>query len=306
MRIRSPGLRDGELVRRLQAGHAGHRDVEDDEVHVVRERPLDRLCPVVDLADHAEVRFAVEQLAQPVAHDRMVVGEEHAGDQRSSHRTSFSGNRNATSVPRGSTALTVSCAPTSSARSRMPRIPLESSAASGGRPMPSSRTVRTTPPSRVRLERDHDLASLRVADDVGQALLGDAVDDQLLLGGEREVAGEPSLDLEPRPLGDRRASASSALWSPSSSSASGRSRRAISRDLFRRLPRAFAEPDDVFADFRRERAARTSRHAGSAPSGVGRSRRAAPARCAAARLPGRPERGARCLAARSRGGRASR
>ena len=57
-----------------------------DEVDVVRERPLDRLCPVVDLGDDAEVGLAVEQLAQPVAHDRMVVGEEHAGDQRSGHR----------------------------------------------------------------------------------------------------------------------------------------------------------------------------------------------------------------------------
>ena len=101
----------------------------------------------------------------------------------------------------------------------------------------------------VRLEGDHDLASLRVAHDVGEALLGDAVDDQLLLGGEREVAGEPSLDLEPRPLGDRRAKGQQRALEPELVERLGAESAGDQPDLFRRLTRSFAEPDDVFADF---------------------------------------------------------
>ena len=78
MRIRSPGLRDGELARRLQAGHARHRHVQDGQVDVVGERSLDRLGSVVDLGDDAEVGLPAEQLPQPAADDRVIVGEQHA------------------------------------------------------------------------------------------------------------------------------------------------------------------------------------------------------------------------------------
>src|SRR3954467_9377874 len=50
----------------------------------------------------------------------------------------------------------------------------------------------------VRLEGDRNVASLRVPDDVGEALLGDAIDDELLLGSQREITREAPLDLEAR------------------------------------------------------------------------------------------------------------
>ena len=81
------GLARGELARRLQAGHARHRDVEDGQVDVVGERSFDRLGSVVDLGDHAEVGLSGEQLPQPVANDGVIVGEQHPGDERSRHPT---------------------------------------------------------------------------------------------------------------------------------------------------------------------------------------------------------------------------
>ena len=134
--------------------------------------------------------------------------------------------------------------------------------------MPSSRTVRTTPRSASGSRVTMTWRALRVAHDVGEALLGDAVDDQLLLGGQREVAGEPSLDLERR-LARRPSCTAPAARSGARArraprdAAGGRSAapppppRARPRGARRRLR---AAP--------RERAARASRHAGSARSGV--------------------------------------
>jgi hypothetical protein len=49
-------------------------------------------------------------------------------------------------------------APISMARSRMPQMPLEDDSAPGGRPRPSSRTVRTTVPLRLASRRSTRLA----------------------------------------------------------------------------------------------------------------------------------------------------
>ena len=106
------------------------------------------------------------------------------------HAASLAGSRSDTSVPWGSTARTVSCAPTSSARSRMPRIPLESLAASAGRADAVVAHDQDHAAVVVRFERQRHATGARVPDHVGQALLGDAVDDELLLGREREVARE--------------------------------------------------------------------------------------------------------------------
>ena len=242
-----PGLADGELARRLQAGHAGHRDVEDHEVHVVRERPLDRLRPVVDLGDDAEVGLAVEQLAQPVAHDRMIVGEEHAGDQRRGHRASLIGSRNATSVPCGSSGAHAELRADEQRPLAHATDPARVVRDFCGQADAVVTHRQHHPAIVVRLEGDHDPASLRVPDDVGEALLGDPVDDQLLLGGEREVAGEPSLDLEPRSLGDRRAQSQQRALEPELVERLGTEPAGDQPDLLRRLTRTLAEPDDVFA-----------------------------------------------------------
>ena len=115
------------------------------------------------------------------------------------------------------------------ARSRMPRIPCEDGrrpAAGRGRRRGRVSTVRLV----GALEPQLDRGRVGVAGDVRQRLLRDAVDDELLLLGEwqRALAGagrRGRCACSPNAV----ASADSALCSPRSSSASGRSRRAIRR-----------------------------------------------------------------------------
>ena len=80
-----------QLARGLQAGHARHGDVEDREVDVVLEGPLHRLRAVADLVDDPEVGLGVEQVAQAVEHDGVVVREEHSCNQWDAHTTSLLG-----------------------------------------------------------------------------------------------------------------------------------------------------------------------------------------------------------------------
>src|SRR5215211_6576364 len=57
----------------------------------------------------------------------------------------------------------------------------------------------------VAAQRDLDPLGAGVAYDVGDAFLRHAVDDELLLGGQRQIAFEGAGDLDPGPIGDRRA-----------------------------------------------------------------------------------------------------
>ena len=68
-----------DLARRLQSGLARHGDVEDREVDVARDRPVDRRVAVVRLGDHREVGLGVEHQSQSAQHDRMVVRDKDAG-----------------------------------------------------------------------------------------------------------------------------------------------------------------------------------------------------------------------------------
>ena len=56
-------------------GHARHRDVEDRQVDVLGESPLDRFGSVARLPDDLEVGLLVEHPHQPAEHDGMVVGD---------------------------------------------------------------------------------------------------------------------------------------------------------------------------------------------------------------------------------------
>ena len=116
------------------------------------------------------------------------------------------------------------------ARSRMPRMPCggpqaRPAGARGRRRAPSGRRARLRARGGGRT-----CAALRVPGDVRQRLLGDAIDDQLLLLRQRQrgapgAARSGACACSPNDV----ASAASALCSPRSSSASGRSRRAIRR-----------------------------------------------------------------------------
>ena len=57
----------------------------------------------------------------------------------------------------------------------------------------------------VAAQRDLDPGGAGVAHDVGDAFLRHAVDDELLLGGQRQIAFEVAGDLDPGAIGDRRA-----------------------------------------------------------------------------------------------------
>ena len=60
----------------------GIAHVEDREIDVLLHRALHRRGAVGHLGDDAEVGLGVEQITQPVQHDRVVVGQQDAGDQR--------------------------------------------------------------------------------------------------------------------------------------------------------------------------------------------------------------------------------
>ena len=155
---------------------------------------------------------------------------------------SSAGSRSATSVPCRSTAIRER-APTSSARSRMPADPARVAARVAGRPRPSSRDASgRRSPSRAR-SASSTRRRAGVARDVGQRLLGDAVDRPAPPRGERGRSGSSALD-DPQPGSARRTashSASSALCSPSSSSASGRRRLRDPPHVLRAAARRLAQ-----------------------------------------------------------------
>src|SRR4051795_1084224 len=103
----------------------------------------------------------------------------------------------------------------------------------------------------VALKGDDDAASLRVPDDVGQALLGDAVDDQLLLGSQREITREAPLDLEARPLGDHRAERQECALKAELVERLGPKPPRDHPYLLRRLSRTLPQPDDVVTNLLR-------------------------------------------------------
>jgi hypothetical protein len=86
---------------------------------------LPQLLALFDLVDDTEICRGVEDVAQPVADDRVVVGEEDSGDEGDAHPSSVLGTCRRTSVPRPLARPIEMLAPTSSARSRMPRRPLD-------------------------------------------------------------------------------------------------------------------------------------------------------------------------------------
>jgi hypothetical protein len=65
----------------LEAGLARHADVEDREVDVALEPALDRLGAVDGLGDDLEIGLGVEDELQPLPDDRVIVGDENAGDE---------------------------------------------------------------------------------------------------------------------------------------------------------------------------------------------------------------------------------
>src|SRR5581483_8021152 len=135
-----------QLLGRLDAGRLRHRDVEDRDVDVLAHRLLHRLGAVLGFGDDLEVGLRVEHAPQARADDRVVVGDEDARHERDRHQSPPAGTSRRTSTPPFPPGLIASAPPTSSARSRMPRIPEWPfrDAASSANPRPSSATRSTT------------------------------------------------------------------------------------------------------------------------------------------------------------------
>jgi hypothetical protein len=67
----------GEVARDLQAVHAGHADVEQDEVRLLVADHGQRLGAVAGLARNLVAREFREQAAQAFARERLVVDDDH-------------------------------------------------------------------------------------------------------------------------------------------------------------------------------------------------------------------------------------
>ena len=175
-------------------------------------------------------------------HDRMVVGEQHLGHQRRGHAglgcRDVQADLGAVRVDR----RRARAGRPPAARARASRGCRSSGrCASAGSPTPSSRTTSNAPPAPSDVSDSDTRVALGMADDVGQALLRDAIDDELLLGSQRQVSLEVALDLDARSFSRSVHNASSALCRPSSSSASGRRRRAITRTSSAAWPRCLPQ-----------------------------------------------------------------
>ena len=67
-----------DLARSLHAGHRRHADIEHRHVRTVFFDQAQRLCAIVRLSDHRDVTGLLQELADALAHDGVVVGQDDA------------------------------------------------------------------------------------------------------------------------------------------------------------------------------------------------------------------------------------
>src|SRR6185436_12254886 len=111
-----------DLPRRLEAVQVRHADVQDDDVGTQPLRLVARFAPVDGLADELPALLRLEQRAQALADDLVVVGDEDA-DRLRLHGAS--GNETLMVAPR-SPESTSSEPPSWRTRARMPGNPTPS------------------------------------------------------------------------------------------------------------------------------------------------------------------------------------
>ena len=273
----------GELARRLDARQPRHRDIEQGEVDLLGAAPAATAsCAVAGLGDDLEVRLGVEDHAQAVTHERVVVGEQDRGCTARSAAC--------TAAPRGGPACRgrrpapdAQRRRRSTARARACRGPA-AGAAVGRR----SRRRRRRRPARRASPCARSASSMRVArgmaDGVGQALLGDAVDDDLVVVAERrQVALQAADDLDAGALRHALATGSSARRRARACRAPRAAARGRAGGRRRRSQDAVADVADLVRAARPGARPSTGRPAGRARSASGRSGRAARRRRGGAR-----------------------
>ena len=199
---RIPGFRCESSVAAWIPVMRGIDDVEDGEIDVLGSAFSTASAPSLGLGHDPRSGLRVEHPAQAGAHDRVIVGDQDSRDERDRHQLASTpvrlraGTSKRTSTPPLAAGFIASAPPTSSARSRIPRRP----PALGGRPSPNPRplSTRSAPRCPRPLRATAHTARVRVAGDVRQALLRDAVDRQLrVLGQRRQRLVEVAVDPDP-------------------------------------------------------------------------------------------------------------
>lgn len=67
-----------QRARDSEAVHLRHVDVEDGDLGLERLNPLQRRLAVAGFGDDFELRVGLDHLPQSLAHNRMIVGNQHA------------------------------------------------------------------------------------------------------------------------------------------------------------------------------------------------------------------------------------
>src|SRR5690606_14136837 len=130
----------------LRRRHPRHHQVDEDDVRRECASPRQGLDTAPRLPDHLEVGYALEQGADPLAHDRVIVHQQHA-QRRVVHARGPRGTVAWTSVPVPGTELTSRAPPSAASRSLIEASPRpRPRRAPGVNPMPSSLTRRSTAP----------------------------------------------------------------------------------------------------------------------------------------------------------------
>nr|BFE85522.1 hypothetical protein GCM10020093_081230 [Planobispora longispora] len=78
----------GEPYQRAETVEDRHLQIEQEHVRGERLHQVHRLGPVTRLSHHVEVVLQVQEGAQPLSDDRMVVGDQHPDHTGTSIRTS--------------------------------------------------------------------------------------------------------------------------------------------------------------------------------------------------------------------------
>ena len=186
------------------------------------ERLLEGVDAVLGLGDDLHVGLALDQQLQAAADDAVVVGDEdpHVAPMVSSMVVPSPGSEKIERRP-----------PTSSARSRMPETPSRGAAVAWSDLKPLAVVAHPQHGAADERQLDVDVPRARVLGDVGQALLRDAVDDELLLVAQRAAAVPWRRKVERMPVRSPKSATceASAGTRPWSSSAVGRSWRARCR-----------------------------------------------------------------------------
>src|SRR3569623_604769 len=127
----------------IDAIEFGHGDVHHDNRGLKTTRLTDPVAPVCGIADHADIGFRVQQAAQAVSYDGVIIGQKNRDDH------GYRGTSTIMRVPWPTTDSMRSRPPTAARRSRTTRVSQPCSCPKRGimqalNPIPSSMVVRRT------------------------------------------------------------------------------------------------------------------------------------------------------------------